>query len=180
MTSRFLLDEIRSWLAEHGPQTAAEIAAGIRARRDDVDDWLRTSAFLPVPGPVGSNPRAQHWEASQAVPQRRAGTPTHKQRVLMLLSDGRPHRSSEGYRLGVMLHSRVADLRRDGHVIECHRDGPDYVYQLKQESLVPAAADHQATGPQPTASSTAAAETNEPVQVPLFTQPRGAYSEEAA
>ena len=177
MTSRFLLDEIRSWLAEHGPQTAAEIAAGIRARRDDVDDWMRTSAFLPVPGPVGSNPRAQHWEASQAVPQRRAGTPTHKQRVLMLLSDGRPHRSSEGYRLGVMLHSRVADLRRDGHVIECHRDGPDYVYQLKQGSLASPAPVPPATD---TASSAGAGETNEPVQVPLFTQPRGAYDEAAA
>ena len=180
MTSRDLHGEIRVWLDRHGACTVGEIAVGVRSRRDDVDDVLAQGGFYAAPRPADGNPRASYWEASQAVPQRPAGVPTHKQRVYMLLSDGRPHRSGEGYRLGVMLHSRVADLRRDGHVIECHRDGPDYVYQLKQDSLVPAAADHQATGPQPTASFTAAAETNEPVQLPLFTQPRGAYSEEAA
>ena len=180
MTSRFLLDEIRAWLAEHGPHTAAEIAAGIRARRDAVDDWLRTSAFVTSERPVGANPRAIYWQSSQAVPRRQAGTPTHKERVLMLLSDGRPHRSSEGYRLGVMLHSRVADLRRDGHLIECWNEGRDYVYQLKG-SLVPPAPAPKATGPQPDASSSGAGETNEPEQMPLFTPPRrGAYDEAAA
>lgn len=44
---------------------------------------------------------------------------THKQRVLELLRDGRPHTHHELYRLGCVAHSRVADLRRDGHRIEC-------------------------------------------------------------
>lgn len=55
---------------------------------------------------------------------------SHKQRVLELLRDGEPHGHMEGYRLGVMLHSRVADLRRDGHDIECWRDGDNYLYRL--------------------------------------------------
>ena len=54
----------------------------------------------------------------------------HSDRVLELLSDGQPHSHLEGYRLGVMLHSRVADLRKLGHVIECWREGAAYVYQL--------------------------------------------------
>lgn len=59
---------------------------------------------------------------------------THKQRVLELLSDGRPHSHMEGYRLGVMMHSRVADLRRDGYRIDCERDGDFYVYRLALDS----------------------------------------------
>lgn len=55
---------------------------------------------------------------------------THCERVLALLSDGEPHSYLEGYRLGVMLHSRVSDLRKRGHVIECWRDGDDYLYRL--------------------------------------------------
>lgn len=55
---------------------------------------------------------------------------THKQKVLALLSDGLPHSHMEGYRLGVMLHSRAADLRKDGHDIRVTRDGDDYVYRL--------------------------------------------------
>jgi len=44
---------------------------------------------------------------------------THKEKVLALLSDGRPHTHHELYQLGCIAHSRVADLRRDGHVIVC-------------------------------------------------------------
>lgn len=55
---------------------------------------------------------------------------THAEKVLQLLSDGKPHSHLEGYRLGVMLHSRVADLRKKGHVIECWREGDHYLYQL--------------------------------------------------
>lgn len=68
---------------------------------------------------------------------------THKQRVLELLSDGEPHGHMEGYRLGVMLHSRVADLRRDGHEIACWRDGDDYLYQLVARPLEPSDAPHE-------------------------------------
>jgi hypothetical protein len=44
---------------------------------------------------------------------------THAQRVLDLLSDGKPHQHHELYRLGVIAHSRVADLRKRGHNIVC-------------------------------------------------------------
>lgn len=56
---------------------------------------------------------------------------TGKERVLRLLADGKPHGHMEGYRLGVMLHSRIADLRRDGYRIDCWREGGEYLYQLR-------------------------------------------------
>jgi hypothetical protein len=55
---------------------------------------------------------------------------THKQRVLQLLADNQPHSHLEGYRLGVMLHSRVADLRKDGYTIKCWAENGLYLYQL--------------------------------------------------
>jgi hypothetical protein len=55
---------------------------------------------------------------------------THNERVLELLSDGEPHSHHEGYRLNVMLHSRVADLRKQGHEIACWREGDSYFYRL--------------------------------------------------
>lgn len=61
---------------------------------------------------------------------------THAERVLQLLADGKPHSHLEGYRLGVMLHSRVADLRKKGHRIECWRDGDQYLYQLQGPSPI--------------------------------------------
>lgn len=55
---------------------------------------------------------------------------THKQRVLQLLSDNEPHSHMELYRLGVMAHSRVADLRKEGYEIKCWAEGGQYLYQL--------------------------------------------------
>lgn len=55
---------------------------------------------------------------------------THKQRVLALLSDRKPHSHHELYALHVIAHSRIADLRRDGHEIECWRDGDLSYYRL--------------------------------------------------
>jgi hypothetical protein len=55
---------------------------------------------------------------------------THKQRVLDLLADGEPHSHHELYQLGCVAHSRVSDLRRDGHEINCWRDGDLSYYQL--------------------------------------------------
>jgi hypothetical protein len=42
---------------------------------------------------------------------------THNQRVLNLLSDGKPHTHHEIYALNVIAHSRIADLRRQGYTI---------------------------------------------------------------
>ena len=47
---------------------------------------------------------------------------THAEKVLALLSDGKPHTHHEGYALGVILHSRVSDLRRAGHTIDHWRE----------------------------------------------------------
>lgn len=55
---------------------------------------------------------------------------TGNQRVLRLLSDGKHHSHHELYALRVIAHSRIADLRKRGHVITCERAGDDYVYQL--------------------------------------------------
>lgn len=62
---------------------------------------------------------------------------THKQRVLALLSDGQPHTHHELYRLGCVAHSRVSDLRRDGHEIHQWRDGDNYFYKLVPPRRVP-------------------------------------------
>ena len=46
---------------------------------------------------------------------------THCQRVLAVLGDGLPHSTSELYRRAgpMILHSRVAELRKRGHTIVC-------------------------------------------------------------
>lgn len=55
---------------------------------------------------------------------------THNNLVLQLLSDGQAHSHHELYDLRVMGHSRVAALRKQGHTIECWRDGGLYWYRL--------------------------------------------------
>lgn len=55
---------------------------------------------------------------------------SHKQRILDLLRDGKPHTHHELYALGCVAHSRISDLRSDGYTIECWRDRDDSVYQL--------------------------------------------------
>jgi hypothetical protein len=54
------------------------------------------------------------------------------QRVLALLLDNRGDWVANIYRrTGSMVHSRIADLRRKGHNIECKRFGADdYRYRL--------------------------------------------------
>lgn len=66
---------------------------------------------------------------------------THTKRVLALLSDGKPHTHLELYALGVIAHSRVADLRKQGHDIACwtandHGERVS-VYQLVGSSAPP-------------------------------------------
>lgn len=55
---------------------------------------------------------------------------THNERVLALLKDGRPHSHHELYALHVVAHSRVSDLRKQGHDIEQWREGDLYLYRL--------------------------------------------------
>lgn len=63
---------------------------------------------------------------------------THNERVLALLRDGREHDHHELYALNVIAHSRIAELRRRGYVIQQRREtGPDgdarYIYRLVSE-----------------------------------------------
>lgn len=79
---------------------------------------------------------------------------THKEKVLTLLADGEPHSHHELYALHVIAHSRVADLRRDGHHIDQWRDGDTYMYRLSlREDAEPCATDLPATGLHSPASS---------------------------
>ncbi len=59
---------------------------------------------------------------------------THNERVLQLLSDGKPHTHHELYALHVIAHSRVADLRRQGHTIEQWHEGDNYMYRLLNQA----------------------------------------------
>lgn len=60
--------------------------------------------------------------------------PTDADRLLAVLSDGRAHSHLELYALGMIVHSRVADLRKRGHDVqtwrENHPNGTRYWYQL--------------------------------------------------
>lgn len=117
---------------------------------------------------------------------------THKAKVLFLLRDGQPHSHHEGYRLGVILHSRVADLRADGHEIKSWRDGDEYMYQLVQRPLDEAeqsGCSASSSGPElsnpaaPTSqpSSTSSSRDGGDGSLELFPRPgRGAYHDEAA
>jgi len=64
---------------------------------------------------------------------------TQCERILALLADGKWHLAAEVYRLGCIAHSRIAELRSRGHVIECERcDGEGaaaYRYRLLDAGL---------------------------------------------
>ena len=68
------------------------------------------------------------WFAGGGCVVIREGSDSH--RLLVVLSDGMAHRGDGLYRLGMMVHSRVADLRRHGFGVDCWRDGDQYWYRL--------------------------------------------------
>lgn len=57
---------------------------------------------------------------------------SHNEKIMRLLQDGRPHSMLEVYRLGTVAHSRISDLRKKGHTIDCWREGDNYYYQLRK------------------------------------------------
>lgn len=61
---------------------------------------------------------------------------THNEKVLALLSDGQPHSHHELYALHVIAHSRVSDLRKQGHRIAQWRHEDLYLYQLVDDTIV--------------------------------------------
>ena len=54
----------------------------------------------------------------------------------MTLSDYQEHDHKSLYRLGLMAHSRAADLRKRGHRITVRRDGDLYLYQLDHPGVL--------------------------------------------
>lgn len=71
------------------------------------------------------------------------------QRLLEALRTG-PKSASELYGLHMIVHSRVADLRKRGHLINCSRVGnggaKDYWYVLVREAPLEAASETQSPG----------------------------------
>lgn len=130
---RDLASEIVAYLREHGKATALQIATGIEARGSDVATICRDDERVAGPTP-GERGRLYYWTVP--ADPRPSQTPLggHNKRVLEWLSDGAPHHHLSGYQLGVVLHSRIADLRKAGYVIrqwqEQHVNGRRYWYQL--------------------------------------------------
>lgn len=58
--------------------------------------------------------------------------PSQNDRILAVLRDGREHEMRDIHReVGFCrMNSRISELRKRGHVIECRRDGGDYIYRL--------------------------------------------------
>jgi hypothetical protein len=80
---------------------------------------------------------------------------THKQRVLRLLSDHKPHTHHELYQLGCVAHSRISDLRKDGHRILQWRENDLYLYRLESNVLESGPAPLSVTPPVGTGTSAA-------------------------
>jgi hypothetical protein len=58
---------------------------------------------------------------------------THCDQLLQVLSDGRPHDHRQLYALGMIVHSRIADLRKRGHDITHWREDGTSFYKLGSE-----------------------------------------------
>jgi len=138
MTIRDLRVEIGAWLDSHGPETATQVAYGIRARYSDVLSVLKDGPFPLAPTPPGGSPAATYWakarDDSQAFPSTPSGTGGRSQcaRILGVLADGKEHEMREIHaRAGFSrLNSRVSELRSRGFVIACRAAGGRYFYKL--------------------------------------------------
>ena len=60
---------------------------------------------------------------------------THCALLLEVLADGQPHDHLSLYRLGMIVHSRVSELRKRGYRIDMWRDGDLYIYRLTGSPL---------------------------------------------
>lgn len=129
--------EVESFLRTHGASTANEIALGIRARRDDVDEVLKGDAFRRVPAPNGCSPRAAYFNLSYRVPARPAAVVSRADRMLSVLRDGRPHSRQEIFDAAggfFLTNNAASELRRKGHTVTQRRERGIVVYQLLSRS----------------------------------------------
>lgn len=126
--------EIVAALAD-GPLTADEIARTLRVRRADVTDMLAAGGFVRAETPSAGSRRATYWTVQAGGAKASRRVPSHEERILAVLADGEPHSHRELYRLGVMVHSRVAVLRKRGYRIACRKvDDNTYEYRLESEA----------------------------------------------
>lgn len=127
-----LAGEVESFLRAHGAKTATEIAIGVCARRDDVDEVLTGDAFTRVPAPEGCSPRASYFSLSYLVPARPPRAVSRADRMLEVLRDRRPHSREEIFeRVGFMLTNNAAsELRERGYDVEHRVERRIHIYQL--------------------------------------------------
>jgi hypothetical protein len=136
-----LADRIAEWLRIlDAPASCEQIARGLRTRTFEVRQALHSDPrFLASERAVGA---ATTLRYTLSPSERRDGPdgaakakrPSQCDRVLALLSNRRWHNAMELYRLGCVAHSRVADLRKRGYVIESRRlglPGPDAIYEYR-------------------------------------------------
>ena len=123
--------EVETFLRVHGPSTANEIALGVRARRDDVDDVLAGEPFARVPAPDGCSPHAHYFNLSPFVPS--PGKDKNRADLMLeVLSDGGVHSRQEIFeRVGFMLTNNAASELRDRGLNIVHRlERRIHTYQL--------------------------------------------------
>lgn len=127
-----LPSEVEDFLRAHGASTSNEIALGVRARRDDVDEVLAGDVFRRVAAPEGCSPRAVYFNVSYLVPRRPARVVARADRMLEVLRDGRPHSREEIFeRVGFMLTNNAAsELRDKGYDVEHRVERRIHIYQL--------------------------------------------------
>lgn len=124
--------EVEDFLRWNGPSTATQIAVGIRARRDDVDEVLKSDPFKRVSAPSGCSPKAAWFNLSYLVPARPTRVVSRADRMLEVLQDGRPHSREEIFeRVGFMLTNNAAsELREQGYEVEHRVERRIHTYQL--------------------------------------------------
>lgn len=137
MTS--IADQVVACLVEHGEMSSREIALEIRRRRADVLDALADDRLYTALRPDSRGIERQVWGARASLDTRQGTSRNGKRasantRLLAILSDGAWHSHRDLYRIGCIVHSRIAELRARGHRIECERrdvDGdPVWFYRL--------------------------------------------------
>lgn len=126
--------EVEDFLRWNGPSTATQIAVGIRARRDDVDEVLKSDRFKRVPAPSGCSPKAAWFNLSYLVPSRPATVVSRADRMLSVLRDGRPHSRQEIFEATgsfFLTNNAASELRRErGLQVEQRRERGLVIYQL--------------------------------------------------
>jgi hypothetical protein len=130
---RVLRDEVAGFLLEHGPSTSSQIAAGVRARRNSVDEELLAGPFVVAPTPEGANHRARHWVGLPVASCRVPSGQGRAAAMLGVLRDGRKHSRVEIFKAAgrfFLTNNAASELRAKGYDVRHGRDGGLDVYWL--------------------------------------------------